>query len=269
MLPISQQYETNYTYFGARYYDSDLSSWLSVDPLAAARPNLSPYNYCQNNPVVRVDPTGMLDDIVVTTKKGKELFRLDDGKTEITTMTASELYGKGIQWFEPTADNYMPLKSISKDIKENSSIKHFTWEQIANFALNLRNPLAFLSGGSGDLKSHPLMGDGYLLSEVEGMPYWTDALGQIPYAVGTYMLCSKVFTPFVQTKEFVANASVIKGGYLFSTGSIHDLFKPIDSSKSYDNMMILRGLKWANMKIRNNSITDHPANELAYPINNN
>ena len=29
--------ETNYTYFGARYYDSDLSIWLSVDPLAQER----------------------------------------------------------------------------------------------------------------------------------------------------------------------------------------------------------------------------------------
>ncbi len=26
--------ETGYSYFGARYYDSDLSVWLSVDPLA-------------------------------------------------------------------------------------------------------------------------------------------------------------------------------------------------------------------------------------------
>ena len=26
--------ETNYTYFGARYYDADLSIWLSVDPMS-------------------------------------------------------------------------------------------------------------------------------------------------------------------------------------------------------------------------------------------
>ncbi len=48
--------ETNYTYFGARYGacpaecgNSDLSIWLSVDPLADQRPWLSPYNYCQLN----------------------------------------------------------------------------------------------------------------------------------------------------------------------------------------------------------------------------
>jgi hypothetical protein len=30
-----------YSYFGARYYDSDLSVWLSVDPLADKYPHLS------------------------------------------------------------------------------------------------------------------------------------------------------------------------------------------------------------------------------------
>lgn len=34
--------ETSYSYFGARYYDSDLSIWLSVDPLASKYPSLSP-----------------------------------------------------------------------------------------------------------------------------------------------------------------------------------------------------------------------------------
>ena len=49
-------------YFGARYYNSDWSIWLSVDPLAHKYPSHSPYVYCSNNPIGRVDPTGMLDD---------------------------------------------------------------------------------------------------------------------------------------------------------------------------------------------------------------
>lgn len=53
--------ETNFDYFGARYFDSQISRWLSVDPMADLRPGLSPYNYCQNNPLRRIDPTGMLD----------------------------------------------------------------------------------------------------------------------------------------------------------------------------------------------------------------
>ena len=51
--------ETSYTYFGARYYDSDLSGWLSVDPLSDKYPSLSSYCYSADNPVVLVDPNGM------------------------------------------------------------------------------------------------------------------------------------------------------------------------------------------------------------------
>ena len=50
--------ETNLTYFGARYYTSDLSIWLSVDPMSDKYPSLSPYVYCANNPVKLVDPNG-------------------------------------------------------------------------------------------------------------------------------------------------------------------------------------------------------------------
>jgi RHS repeat-associated protein len=50
--------ETGYGYFGARYYDSGLSIWLSVDPMSDKYPSMSPYNYCANNPVILVDPDG-------------------------------------------------------------------------------------------------------------------------------------------------------------------------------------------------------------------
>ena len=51
--------ETGFSYFGARYYDSDLmTGWLSVDPLADKYPGLSPYAYCGWNPVKLVDPDG-------------------------------------------------------------------------------------------------------------------------------------------------------------------------------------------------------------------
>ncbi len=50
--------ETGLSYFGARYYSSDLSIWLSVDPMADKYPSLSSYTYCANNPVKLVDPDG-------------------------------------------------------------------------------------------------------------------------------------------------------------------------------------------------------------------
>ena len=56
--------ETGYSYFGSRYYSSELSIWLSVDPQAAKYPSLSPYVYCANNPIKLVDPNG--EEIEVT-----------------------------------------------------------------------------------------------------------------------------------------------------------------------------------------------------------
>ena len=67
--------ETGYSYFGARYYDSDISVWLSVDPMAFRYPYQSPYNYVGNRPINVIDPNGMWE-------KGagfwRNLFRTDD-----------------------------------------------------------------------------------------------------------------------------------------------------------------------------------------------
>lgn len=53
--------ETGLSYFGARYYSSDLSIWLSVDPMSGKYPSTSPYAYCRNNPIVLVDIDGEFD----------------------------------------------------------------------------------------------------------------------------------------------------------------------------------------------------------------
>jgi RHS repeat-associated protein len=48
--------------YGARMYDPEVARWFSIDPMAEQRNNQSPFNFVQNNPVVRIDPTGMIDD---------------------------------------------------------------------------------------------------------------------------------------------------------------------------------------------------------------
>ena len=51
--------ETGYSYFGARYYDAELSGlFFSVDPMVDKYPNISPYAYCCWNPIIFVDPEG-------------------------------------------------------------------------------------------------------------------------------------------------------------------------------------------------------------------
>ena len=44
--------------FGARMYDADLARWTTPDPLAEKYPGISPYVYCNDNPVNIVDMDG-------------------------------------------------------------------------------------------------------------------------------------------------------------------------------------------------------------------
>ena len=52
--------ETGMYYYEARYYAPP--TFISRDPLMSEKPWLTPYHYCSNNPVGKVDPSGMMDD---------------------------------------------------------------------------------------------------------------------------------------------------------------------------------------------------------------
>ena len=119
--------ETSLSYFGSRYYSSDLSIWLSVDPKASKYPSLSPYVYCADNPVKLVDPNGMeygdyynyageylgsdkIDDNKVYVAKSKTDVVNEDGTTTTSFIEAVDL---GI-----THDEFCIIANIIK--KESS-----------------------------------------------------------------------------------------------------------------------------------------------------
>ena len=45
-------------YYGARYYKSRLSLWVSTDPLGETAPHITVYCYTANNPTILIDPDG-------------------------------------------------------------------------------------------------------------------------------------------------------------------------------------------------------------------
>jgi RHS repeat-associated protein len=60
--------ENSMYYYEARYYVPP--TFILRDPLFEARPWMSMYAYCSNNPVNRIDPTGMFDDGYTVNSEG-------------------------------------------------------------------------------------------------------------------------------------------------------------------------------------------------------
>ena len=137
--------ETGYSYFGARYYDSGLSIWLSVDPMSDKYPSMSPYTYCANNPVILVDPDGediwtISEDGTINREINTKIDRIDvvDGEGNITKGTEAK-YGtikqhtlKGekttIDYFEIKGDEL--AKETFENIANNSNKKEWTHAKI-------------------------------------------------------------------------------------------------------------------------------------------
>ncbi len=53
-----------------RQYDPRLMRWLSIDPMETQRVGLTPYNFAQNCPIIRFDPSGALDHEYSVKKDG-------------------------------------------------------------------------------------------------------------------------------------------------------------------------------------------------------
>jgi RHS repeat-associated protein len=100
--------ETDLDYRGARFYDSDVVRFLSLDPLAAKYAAWSAYNYVLGNPVRFIDPTGeSVDDIIIEGKEdyAKEVFN------DIQKMSNNKLALIKV-------DNGYQVVENSKDVKD-------------------------------------------------------------------------------------------------------------------------------------------------------
>ena len=79
--------ETGMYYYEARYYKPPV--FTSRDAMMDQKPWLSPYHYCSNNPVGRVDPSGMMDDWV---EKADGTIYWDENATSPSTTKEGERY---------------------------------------------------------------------------------------------------------------------------------------------------------------------------------
>ena len=100
-----KDWESGFHYYGARYYWSEvLTGWLSVDPMMDKYPGISPYTYCNFNPIALVDPDGMtwkdIDGNIVSDHSNIKVYIFYDPKSFETQSIqmyndAIEKYGVG------------------------------------------------------------------------------------------------------------------------------------------------------------------------------
>ncbi len=106
--------ETGFDYFGARYYASDLSIWLSVDPLSDKYPSMSAFMYTAGNPVMLVDPDGRE---IVDPKNGRKVTRVNGKWKTIRRVkkNGEKVYGKVSKRFvkssQPILDDFLSTKT--------------------------------------------------------------------------------------------------------------------------------------------------------------
>jgi RHS repeat-associated protein len=147
--------ETGFSYFGARYYDSDiLTGWLSVDPMADKYPGLSPYAYCALNPIRVVDPNG--DSILLKGEKGAIQYALKDMQKR-TKNLQFRINDKGYLLYEGHAktDEEKYIQKIITDSYVISEITLQTNEEIRKY-----NARTSEGGGSFLGNSLEIMNDG-------------------------------------------------------------------------------------------------------------
>jgi RHS repeat-associated protein len=79
--------------YGARFYDAVLGRWHSMDPMAEERDLVSPYNYCQNNPISRIDEDGFLDTDFGINKETGEIKQIGPTNNEPDKLYATNNEG--------------------------------------------------------------------------------------------------------------------------------------------------------------------------------
>jgi len=202
---------TYISYFGARYYDSDLSVWLSVDPMSDKYPHQSPFMYCSGNPVMRIDPNGN-DDFTIDKKTGDvKLVKKTDDETDRVVKTYSSGKRKGEVKYDRKGEAKTAFGGVEKGILSDG----------INFQ---ENDNIIEVGGKGQatvdgVKSFTLQLSEYVGREIKGFSYSSKSDGNISHM----LLCNYKNNGLMESYGS-ARALIEKFGADFSFNNIYQQF---------------------------------------------
>ncbi|MBL7706324.1 MAG: RHS repeat-associated core domain-containing protein [Taibaiella sp.] len=114
--------ESGLYYHGARYYIPWLCRWTAIDPLESKYAGMSPYNYCENNPIKNIDDDGR--DIITITEK-----------YTTTTTTFGSKYGND-------ASTSNRSKSLSVNVEKRKGADIFIYKKVTQ-SIQVRNEYNF------------------------------------------------------------------------------------------------------------------------------
>ena len=184
--------------YGARQYDPVLGRWDRMDPLCEKYYDLSPYVYCHNNPINRIDADGE-DDYRFDSKTGT--FHLME-KTEDKT---DRVYG---YHYDKKSGQYQKNKGFFSSKVQMSNIE----KGILKDELNLKdNDLLISVGGENNpsvegVKEFALGLSELVNREIAGLGYSADGSGDISdIVIGKYIdnnYTSSICNPMEISKKY-------------------------------------------------------------------
>lgn len=113
---------------GARFYDSDVARFLSLDPAAIEYPSWSDYNYVMGNPIVLVDPDGRRVDWYTPNDDPTAKPVWFEGSDEHEGYTWRGEYHYWDNWFKPGEWKYWSVGGRGSQL-DDFKHKLYNWEK--------------------------------------------------------------------------------------------------------------------------------------------
>jgi hypothetical protein len=174
--------------YGARNYDAVIGRWMNVDPLAEQTPHMSPYAFCNNNPLFFTDPTGMSAEPPgdYFDKKGNYMGSDNINDKKIYIVGNNNPLGMEYNSFNTPSNFYNKNGEVNREVgqKNSTEITKLPFESRYNAAAGILNHYYTEAGYNlNELKSKTITmvpdnipGGAFALTRLGGVTSYSDDL---------------------------------------------------------------------------------------------